>query len=161
MVADEIRKLSEQTNANVRIINTDIKKTLEAMKTASAVNENAQNIFRKVGEEADAVAKAMDEIGRGLSEISAGSGEILQGTTESVAITTTVQEASHIMGRTISASSADLDKLSRTVEGVRVSLSSVVQKFDGIHEESQTLSEAGRKSELALKALMQSLEDSR
>ncbi|MDX9899394.1 MAG: methyl-accepting chemotaxis protein, partial [Spirochaetia bacterium] len=155
VVADEIRKLSEQTNANVRIINTDIKKTLEAMKTASAVNENAQNIFRKVGEEADAVAKAMDEIGRGLSEISAGSGEILQGTTESVAITTTVQEASHIMGRTISASSADLDKLSRTVEGVRVSLSSVVQKFDGIHEESQTLSEAGRKSELALKALMQ------
>ena len=161
VVADEIRKLSEQTNANVRIINTDIKKTLEAMKTATDVNANSQNIFRKVDEEADAVAKAMAEIGRGLSEISAGSGEILQGSTESVSITTTVKEASHTMGRTISASSADLDKLSRTVEGVRASLSSVVQKFDGIHEESQSLSEAGRKSELALKALMQSLEDSR
>jgi len=161
VVADEIRKLSEETNENVRTINTDIKSTLEAMKTASEVNERAQVIFRKVDDEADAVALAMDEIGRGLSEISAGSGEILQGTTESVQFTTTVKEASRKMGETIAASGADLEGLRRTLETVRSSLASVVSKFDGIHAESAALSEAGRKSELALKGLMESLEASR
>jgi methyl-accepting chemotaxis protein len=161
VVADEIRKLSEETNANVKTINTDIKRTLAAMKTATDVNERAQVIFRKVDDEADAVASAMDEIGRGLSEISSGSGEILQGTTESVQITTTVKEASHKMGEAITASESDLENLRRTTESVRSSLSSVVSKFDGIHAESLALSEAGRKSELALKGLMESLEASR
>jgi len=161
VVADEIRKLSEETNANVKTINTDIKRTLAAMKTATDVNERAQVIFRKVDAEADAVASAMDEIGRGLSEISSGSGEILQGTTESVHITTTVKEASHKMGEAIASSESDLESLRRTTEMVRVSLSSVVSKFDGIHAESMALAEAGRKSELALKGLMESLEASR
>lgn len=161
VVADEIRKLSEETNANVKTINTDIKRTLTAMKTATDVNERAQVIFRKVDDEADAVASAMDEIGRGLAEISSGSGEILQGTTESVQITTTVKEASHKMGEAIAASETDLESLRRTTETVRTSLSSVVSKFDGIHAESKALSEAGRKSELALKGLMESLEASR
>lgn len=161
VVADEIRKLSEETNANVKTINTDIKRTLAAMKTATEVNERAQAIFRKVDDEADAVASAMDEIGRGLSEISSGSGEILQGTIESVQFTTTVQEASHKMGEAITASEADLESLQRTTATVRARLTSVVSKFDGIHAESKALSEAGRRSELALKGLMESLEASR
>ncbi|HQO66442.1 MAG TPA: methyl-accepting chemotaxis protein, partial [Spirochaetales bacterium] len=157
VVADEIRKLSEETSANVKIINADIKRTLDAMKTAGVVNESAQTIFRKVDAEADAVAKAMDEIGRGLSEISAGSGEILQGTTESVSFTTTVKEASRKMGQAIAASETDLESLRRTTESVRAQLSSVVDKFGRIRAESAALSEAGRKNELALKGLMESL----
>jgi len=161
VVADEIRKLSESTTANARTIKDDIKRTLSAMKTASAVNESAQTIFKKVDEEADAVAKAMDEIGRGLAEISAGSSEILQGTTESVQFTTTVKEASRRMNESIVASESDLEGLRKTTALVRASLESVVSQFDGIHAESTALSEAGRKSELALKSLMESLEATR
>lgn len=157
VVADEIRKLSEETSANVKIINRDIKRTLEAMKTAGVVNESAQAIFRKVDVEADAVAKAMDEIGRGLQEISAGSGEILQGTTESVSFTTTVKEASRSMGQAIAESRTDLDRLKLTTESVSEKLVSVLRKFDRIRAESAALSEAGRKNEQALKGLMDNL----
>ena len=161
VVADEIRKLSEETNENVRIIDADIGRTVDAMKAAAAVNESAQAIFRKVDEEADAVAGAMDEIGRGLSEISAGSGEILQGTSESVQITTTVRDASRLMGEAIHENERDLGRLSDRLEAVRLSLRSVVEGFQKVRVESDSLGEAGRLSELALTNLMESLEASR
>jgi len=131
------------------------------MKAAAAVNESAQAIFRKVDEEADAVAGAMDEIGRGLSEISAGSGEILQGTSESVQITTTVRDASRLMGEAIHENERDLGRLSDRLEAVRLSLRSVVEGFQKVRVESDSLGEAGRLSELALTNLMESLEASR
>ena len=161
VVADEIRKLSEETNENVRIIDADIEKTFASMKTATDVNESAQAIFKKVDEEADAVASAMDEIGRGLSEISAGSGEILQGTTESVQFTQTVKDASRKMGEVITASESDLSHLTGKADSVRANLSSVERKFDRIQAESEALGEAGRLNELALTNLMESLEASR
>jgi methyl-accepting chemotaxis protein len=161
VVADEIRKLSEETNENVRIIDADIGRTVEAMKAAAAVNESAQDIFKKVDEEADAVAGAMDEIGRGLSEISAGSGEILQGTSESVQITTTVRDASRLMGEAIHANETDLGLMSDRLEAVRLSLGSVVEGFQKVRAESDSLGEAGRLNELALTNLMESLEASR
>ncbi len=161
VVADEIRKLSEETNENVRIIDADIEKTFASMKTAATVNESAQAIFKRVDDEADAVASAMDEIGRGLSEISAGSGEILQGTTESVQFTQIVKEASRKMGEAIGASESDLTRLTGKTDSVRSHLSSVVQKFDQLHAESESLGQAGRLNELALTNLMESLEASR
>jgi len=161
VVADEIRKLSEETNENVRIIDADIGRTVDAMKAAAAVNESAQAIFKKVDEEADAVAGSMDEIGRGLAEISAGSGEILQGTSESVQITTTVRDASRRMGEAIQANETDLGRLSDRLEAVRLSLRSVVEGFQKVKAESDSLGEAGRLNELALTNLMESLEASR
>ncbi len=161
VVADEIRKLSEETNENVRIIDADIGRTVDAMKAAAAVNESAQAIFKKVDEEADAVAGSMDEIGRGLAEISAGSGEILQGTSESVQITTTVRDASRRMGEAIQANETDLGRLSDRLEAVRLSLRSVVEGFQKVRAESDSLGEAGRLNELALTNLMESLEASR
>jgi methyl-accepting chemotaxis protein len=154
VVADEIRKLSEETSLNVKLIDADVKKTIAAMKTATEVNDDAQLIFKKVDMETDAVSKAMEEIGRGLAEISAGSGEILQGVSESVQFTSTVKDASLNMESTIVASSRDLETLRTTTESAQQRLAGVVGKFDALHAEAESLSVIGRKNELALQGLM-------
>jgi methyl-accepting chemotaxis protein len=157
VVASEIRTLSEETNRNVKLINANIKGTMEAVKTASAVNEGAQAIFLRVDGEADAVAKAMEEIDRGLKEISAGSGEILQGVSQSVSITSSVRDSAAAMGTTIAAASEKLAGLDSSAQNVRQSLSEAVRRFDAMLAEAKAMGEAGKKNELGLQELADAL----
>ncbi|HOX31083.1 MAG TPA: methyl-accepting chemotaxis protein [Spirochaetales bacterium] len=157
VVADEIRKLSEETGRNVKLINEDIAGTLAAARTAAEVNAGAAEIFRTVDAEADAVAAAMEEIGRGLGEIESGSGEILEGVSQSVQITATVKEAAQKMGETIGASSGALDSLGSATAKVQASIGASVGGFDAMQAEAEGLSESGRRNELGLRELAEAL----
>jgi methyl-accepting chemotaxis protein len=157
VVADEIRKLSEATGQNVKLISANIKGTIDSVKTAAEVNRRALEIFGQIELEADSVAAAMEEIARGLGEISQGSGEILNGVSESVSITAKVKDAELNMDEKIQLSSRDLQTFGESVADVEGSLAAIVLRFDDILGEARTVSAAGRDNATALRELSETL----
>ena len=157
VVADEIRKLSEETNRNVKLIDKDIKGNVEAVTTAAAVDERTRTIFAKVETEATAVAEAMEEIERGLGEISSGSGEILSGVSQSVQNSTAVKESSVRMDESIDAATKKLGLLENAITDINSCLARTVTRFDGMRAEVAGMSEAGRKNEAGLRELSEAL----
>jgi methyl-accepting chemotaxis protein len=157
VVADEIRKLSEATGQNVKLISASIKGTIDSVRTAAEVNRGAQAIFGQIDQEADAVSAAMEEIVRGLGEVSEGSGEILSGVSESVSITAKVKDAATSMDERIKLSSRDLRTFDESVAEVEGGLAAIALRFDDILAEARTVSAAGRDNEAALRRLTEAL----
>jgi methyl-accepting chemotaxis protein len=157
VVADEIRKLSEATGQNVKLISASIKGTIDSVRTAAEVNHRAKEIFDQIDREADKVASAMEEIARGIGEISEGSGEILSGVSESVSITAKVKDAALNMDEKVRQSTADLRTFDESVAATKASLGSIVLRFDDILAEARTVSAAGRDNETALRSLTETL----
>jgi methyl-accepting chemotaxis protein len=157
VVADEIRKLSEETNRNVKLIGQDIQGSIEAVKTATAVDERTRTIFAQVEAESAAVAQAMEEIERGLGEISSGSGEILSGVSQSVQISTTVRESSARMAESVEAATKKLGLLDVAITDINSCLAKSVARFDSMRALVAEMSEAGRKNEAGLRELERAL----
>jgi methyl-accepting chemotaxis protein len=158
VVADEIRKLSEATGQNVKLISASVKGTIDSVGTAAEVNRRAQEIFVQIDTEADAVAAAMEEIARGLGEIAEGSGEILGGVSESVSITAKVKDAAVAMDEKVRLSSEDLRSFDESVTDIEGSLTAIALRFDDILAEARSVSAAGRENETALRGLSATLE---
>jgi methyl-accepting chemotaxis protein len=157
VVADEIRKLSEATGQNVKLISANIKGTIDSVRTAAEVNGRALEIFGQIDREADSVAEAMEEIVRGLGEISEGSGEILNGVSESVSITAKVKDAAVNMDDKIRLSTDDLQTFDESVAEIQGSLAAIVLRFEDILAEARTVSAAGRDNATALHELTETL----
>lgn len=160
VVADEIRKLSEETNRNVKLIDQDIKGNIGAVKTAAEVDSRSRLLFKRVGEEAQSVVDGMEEIERGLGELSAGSGEILQGVTQSVQISTAVRDSTLEMGSSVDTASQKFGLLDSALAEIESSLGRSVASFDSIKSEMAAMSDAGRKNEEGLRQLAAALSGS-
>ncbi len=158
VVADEIRKLSEATGQNVKLISASIKGTIESVRTAAEANRRSQDIFGQIGIEADSVSAAMEEISRGLVEMAEGTGEILKGVAESVSITSKVKDAATNMDEKVKLSSSDLEALGASAAEVALGLAAIASRFENILEEARTVSAAGRDNEVGLLRLSDALE---
>jgi methyl-accepting chemotaxis protein len=157
VVADEIRKLSEATGSNVKLISTSIKGTIDSVKTAMEVNDRAQDIFGQIGAEVDEVASSIEETVRGLDEIAAGTDEILKGVSESVSITTKVKAASASVDERIRLVAKDVGVLEEAASSVEDELSAIVSGLDSILAEAGAMSEAGKANEAGLRSLAEEL----
>jgi len=157
VVADEIRKLSEETGRQVKIIDASIKGTISSVDAASTITAEAQSLFLEISSEADSVAAAMEEISDGLKEISSGSTEILKGVTESVSITSSVRDASGKVDEKIVLAAHNLEELGSITGEVRSSIAVVVAHFDEMLRESKVMNEAGNANETGLRKLAETL----
>ncbi len=157
VVADEIRKLSEETNRNVKLIDQDIKRNTDAVKTASEIDDASRQLFMRVSSEAQAVVEGMQDIETGLAEISSGSGKIRSGVTQSVRISTEVQDATGKMEGSVQSASQKLILLDGALEQIGESLKRSIARFEEIKAEMQAMSNAGLKNEEGLCQLSEAL----
>jgi len=157
VVADEIRKLSEATGQNVKLISTNVKGAIDSVRVAAEINGRAQDIFGQIDAEVDAVASSIEEIIRGLDEITAGTGEILKGTSESVSITTKVKSASGNVDERIRLVSKDVDVLEAAATEVEDELGAIISGLESILAEAGAVSDAGKENEEGLRKLTETL----
>jgi methyl-accepting chemotaxis protein len=158
VVADEIRKLSETTSQNVKLISSTIKGTIDTIGTASAINRNAREAFVLIEREADSVSEAMEGIIRSLSEISQGSDEILRGVSESVSIAIKVKEAARETDSRIRSSAEGLSAVEAATAEIQRALASIAARFGDILAEAGAVSAAGKDNEAALRGLARTLD---
>lgn len=153
VVAGEIRKLSEETSRQVRLIEANVKETVASMRSSTLIMDNARATFGAIDNEAETMAKAIEEMNTGLSQISAGSAEIVAGAARSVSITNEVKEAALKVDKTIATAGNDLAVLSRSGSSVGGCVSEISSLLDGLLSEAEVMTASGSASERGLKAL--------
>jgi methyl-accepting chemotaxis protein len=157
VVADEIRKLSEQTGINVKEITETVKKTIEAVKQTTANNERAIELFARIKEDTESVSRAMEEIIRGMSEMSSGTEEITKGVTQSVAATTALRDASGSVDRRVQEAVASLASITEASAMLLAGLETIVARFTDLNGEAKKVGEIGSVNETSLKTLIAAL----
>ncbi|HOV38287.1 MAG TPA: methyl-accepting chemotaxis protein [Spirochaetales bacterium] len=95
VVAAEIRKLSESTGENAKLISKTLKAIIENIKSAKDLSLLNLDSFTRITHEASLMADAFREIHMATSELSAGSNEIVSATQLLNDVTTSIKEGSH------------------------------------------------------------------
>jgi methyl-accepting chemotaxis protein len=157
VVAGEIRKLSEETNHQVKLIEANVKEARASVRSSAVIMDNARATFGNIDNKAETMAKAIEEINNGLSQISAGSAEILAGVTRSVSITNEVKEAALKVDKTILTAANDLAILSRSGTSAGSSITEISSLLDGLLSEAEVMTASGSASERGLKTLGETL----
>jgi len=157
VVADEIRKLSEATGQNVKLIASSAKGTVDSIKAVAETNGRAQSIFGEIDADVDGVAGALEEVARGLGEITAGTDELLAGSSRSVGIAASVREAAASADERIRAASRDIEVLGEVAQDVQARLSAIASALDELLAEAGSVGEAGKANEEGQRRLYETL----
>ena len=158
VVADEIRKLSEQTGKNVKAATATIKQTISGIHQATTTNEKALSLFDRIHEDAGTVSKAMEEIIRGLSEIAGGTEEIMKGVEASVSSTSALRETTGSVDSRIAEAAESLSSLARASAQALAGIDGILARFAGLEQEAARVSQIGSVSESSLEHLLAALE---
>jgi methyl-accepting chemotaxis protein len=160
VVADEIRKLSEQTGQNVKAVTDTVKSTMSDIAKAAACNAQAVGSFETIAGEAGNVSSAMEEIMRGLDELSTGAGEINKGVADSVASTQSLRQAVASVDERIAAATARLRSLGQASQAVLAQLAEIKAQIDGIESESRKVESIGEGNRKGLERMREALDRS-
>ncbi len=106
VVAAEIRKLSESTGENAKLISKTLKTIIENIKSAKDLSLLNLDSYSKITHEASLMADAFREIHMATSELSGGSNEIVSATQLLNDVTTSIKDGS----REIALSSEEIRK---------------------------------------------------
>jgi methyl-accepting chemotaxis protein len=157
VVADEIRKLSEQTGKNVKAVAETIKGTLAEISRAADSNAKAIEAFSTVENESKLVSRAMDEIIRGLTEMAQGTEEINRGVSESVSSTSSLREAVAAVDERIANAMKALERLNSATALVREELKDIGEHVGSIGIEAKKVEDIGQANKTGLDALSNAL----
>jgi len=161
VVADEIRKLSEQTGKNVKAVSETVKGTLADINKAAENNERAVVSFNRISAEAKLVSDAMDEIIRGLEELSVGTGEINEGVANSVTSTNELRGAVGSVDEKLAAATDSLSSLGESARHVLEELAAIRQYVANIATEAQSVREIGDGNQAGLTRIQEALSQAR
>lgn len=78
VVADEIRKLSESSKDNTKVITESLTRSVAMIHEAMNTAQDTENSFSKINEDVHEFAGAFSEIGESMDELNTGSTQILQ-----------------------------------------------------------------------------------
>lgn len=125
IVADQIRKLSEEVATSSRVITDTLATTREAVGKASSENDEAIEFFRKISEDIQGVTLMMEEFLSSIQEISSGANDVLKAVETVAALTQTTEQAVEESRTSIGQSS----------DGIR----SVVAIGEQVHKEAEEI----------------------
>jgi methyl-accepting chemotaxis protein len=158
VVADEIRKLSEQTGKNVKAISSTIKETIAAIEGVSAGNERSVQRYGRISEDAELLSDAMEEVIRGLMEISGGTEEITSGVQASVRSTQDLKAATAKVDEEIRAAERALGGLDESSRSILEDLRGMKERTEEALAEAKRVMEIGARNEEGIKRLGSMLE---
>ena len=77
VVADEIRKLAENTGENSRRINDAVGEIIDSIRRSSELGGDTASIFNSMGTELGTLVNSLKEIETGVAELGVGAGEVM------------------------------------------------------------------------------------
>ncbi len=118
VVAAEIRKLSESTGTNAKLIGKTLKTIIENIRAVKEFSATNLDSYERITGEAKLMADAFREINMATSELSQGSNEIVKATQLLINVTTSIKDGS----KEISLSSEEIrNSIQRIVDASRES----------------------------------------
>ncbi|OHD15977.1 MAG: hypothetical protein A2Y34_00210 [Spirochaetes bacterium GWC1_27_15] len=146
VVADEIRKLAEQTNENIKIITTTLKKNMADIQTASNINKKAADYFHKINEGIVVVENSMSEIIIGTDELSSASNVIVKSVADLVEMSNSISDSIKNVESMIQKSEKSILNISEMSSDISNKVNSIVIGFNKIMIESKNINEIGKEN---------------
>gem|GEM_PF-2901090 len=82
VVADEIRKLAENTAENSRRINDAVGEIIKSIQKSADLGGDTASIFSSMADELDTLVSSLEEIESGVADLGTGAGEIMSSMTD-------------------------------------------------------------------------------
>ncbi len=120
VVAEEIRRLSEDTNANARKIKDQLRQVAELVNKTQQRSETTRESFASIEEEVGSTSSALEEISATMRELAEGTASVLESTAEAGKVTSEIRgDATTAVARTteITQDMAHVRDISATVRG--------------------------------------------
>ncbi len=143
VVAEEIRKLAEDSNMNTKKIADTLKKNVNNINIALEINKKAGNSFHKINIEVGNVAKVIDEIITGMDELSNGTGEILKAVSNLMDISEKTNKSIKDMENSIEIGNKSIKDIKELAKENKNSIENIVKNFDAIISETNEIKNIG------------------
>jgi methyl-accepting chemotaxis protein len=135
VVADEIRKLSEESSANSGRIASIINDIVERIRNTDVLGRSARDAFAEIRTGIDEVSDSYSEISASTDQLSAGTGEILK------AMSTLADVSGEVRSITTEANS-EIAKAMEAIERIAAAAGAVVANIEQIDDRSRLSREA-------------------
>lgn len=129
VVADEIRKLSEESRVNSGRIASIISDIIKRIRNADAMGRSARDAFAEIRTGIDEVSDSYDEISASTDQLSAGTGEILKAMS-------TLSEVSGEVRRITTEANEEIDKTESALDRIAAAAEAVAANIEHIDDRS-------------------------
>jgi methyl-accepting chemotaxis protein len=146
VVADEIRKLAEDTNHNTKLITDTLKKNINDINIASEINQKASESFHKINDEVKEVVYAMEEIIMGMTQMSAGTKEVMNAVSNLLDKSEDTNSSTRNMEQIILKNKDELETIAKSSKKNKQKLENIVINFNRILEETEKISNIGKEN---------------
>ncbi len=146
VVADEIRKLAEDTSNNAKLITKSIKEIIGYINQSEDSTKTTQGVLTKVVSDVNDVSLIMSEIKNAMQELSLGSSQIMSSLESIVTTTEDVKSSSRDLeskAETISSSTQNIKDISTET---RNKMESVTGSIEGIYNIIEFIANSGAKN---------------
>lgn len=141
VVAEEIRKLAENTNINSKLISETLKKNKENIINATKIVENSSVYYKEINREVSEVEKLMAELMNGMYEVSSASKQIIVTVSDMVnksqQITGAMSDVDTVVQKSDTSIAAvyDISKtIKKKVEEILNDFSLIIDEIKNVHQ---------------------------
>ena len=147
VVADEIRKLAEETGVNSKAVRITLEKNIANIQSTAQISRNSIEALHAFLSKLNEIYVTLTEIINGMSELSVGAGEIITSVNNVKELNMVVNETLTAMTEMIDLSVNNIDK----VKGASINLQKVIDTINAISMnisgEAKRVTQIGRKNE--------------
>ena len=153
VVADEIRKLAEDSSKQGKTITTNLKNVLESIKDVSNSAANLQSKFNEIYELTQTVSRQELTIMNAMHEQSEGGEQVLEAIKQIQDITASVQGSSTAMEDATNAANVKMENLMRLTEEITSSMDEMSIGIETINTSINSVNDMTRKNTQSIESL--------
>ena len=158
VVADEIRKLAEDSNKQGKSITTNLKDVLASIKDVSDSSANLQEKFNEIYDLTQTVSQQELTIMNAMKEQSAGGEQVLQAIKQITDVTSDVRRSSGDMQTATGSATAKMTDLMRLTEEIASSMNEMSVGIESINKSINVVNDMTRKNAQSIEALGSAVE---
>ena len=153
VVADEIRKLAEDSNKQGKAITSNLKTVLESIKDVAASSENLQHKFNEIYDLTQTVSRQELTIMNAMHEQSEGGEQILEAIKQIQDVTASVKGSSDAMEDATSAANVKMENLMRLTEEITSSMDEMSIGIETINKSINSVNDMTHKNTQSIESL--------
>jgi methyl-accepting chemotaxis protein len=153
VVAEEIRRLAEETAENIQAITAGLKTFMEDLGTANEANSGIGGSFAEIGQRTTETERAFSEIVAGLKDLGGGTAEIDRAVTAVVDSSSGMATSISSVDSKVAGNNAAIDSVRQLTLEAQRALERIAQGFNAILELSAVVRQLGSRSGSCMVAL--------
>lgn len=146
VVAEEIRKLAEETSSNSNLIKTTLEDNINQVRNTAVINRRASGVFDDVNEKIHQFGDALSEIIMGMNEFASGTHEILSAISNIQESNHAVNQALFTMEDVVNLNKQKMEKMDEVASHVRANMNRITKLSSDINTNAHAIELIGQKN---------------